>query len=200
MLNGGGNSLLFYQVKKVAGTWTVVQAGTETAAAGTGDALQKLTKIEQSQLQPQDSGVMNITLDQYQDNQAFTTFLKNYAWKQGAVASLPQVIFEDGVVEGGAGADGMLLAISHGPVNPDDGLRKIHCAVGSIAKSSGGSTQKNGEYIKPSVSFVGQTIDGDMSIVKELFDAALVDIATATNQTLDSGLGFDIFWLPKFTA
>lgn len=195
-LSGGGSSLYIYQIKKVAGVWTVVQGGTETAATGTGDALIHMDKIEQTQLQPQDDGTLNINLDQYKDDSQFSTFLKNYVWKAGAAATaLPKITLENGIVQGGSSASGMFLAVSHGPVHPTDG-RKVHVGVGSVAKSSGGSTFKADSYTKPGWSFVGSTIDDDLEIVKALFDAALVDTATATDQTLEGGLGHDIFWLP----
>lgn len=179
---GAPPKLVFYRVRKNTGgtAYEIVQPTGTTLAATEADAVHIITELEQSQLQPQDDGTFQIVLDNHDATPEFFDNLINpYARAvSGSTGTAPAAWKrQDGKErDGSVSASGdLLLAIPYGPLNSAT-TRLMYIALGGLAKSSGGAVYKDGEWIKPGVTFKSVGADFDLTILEDLFDGALLKL------------------------
>lgn len=136
-----------------------------------------------------DQGVATVTINQLQDDEAFNTFVENYARPTAGAAGTPEdITFEDGVsMLGAASAGTPLYIIIKGGVVSGTGTsvnkRKAFHMFGVAQKTSGSWNQSGNVYNKPTLSFVAQAVEGTITIASTYFTNVLV---TAASQTLNT--------------
>lgn len=133
-----------------------------------------------------DQGSATVTINQIQDDEAYYTFIENYAKPTAASAGTPEdITFEDGVAKlGAASANTALYIIVKGGIvtgtGTSVGKRKAFHMIGVAQKSSGSFNQSGNVYNKPTLSFVAQALEGTLTVASTYFSSVLVTAATQT--------------------
>jgi hypothetical protein len=179
MIHGGQNQIDIFRVQKnTGGTAYEILAditGTSVATANTDKAI-ALEEIEGTKPAFQEDGTVQMTLDQYQDNDDFLDFLDAINPPDEAPsANLPDVTLENGVKKIGSASGNKILIISYGGYSEDGTKLKVLAAFGAIKRTSGSYDQKADAYSKPTFEFVGVKTEFDLTIASALFDANVVD-------------------------
>lgn len=137
-----------------------------------------------------DQGVATVTINQLQDDEAFNTFIENYARPTAGAAGTPEdITFEDGVsMLGAASAGKTLYIIIKGGVVSGTGTsvnkRKAFHMFGVAQKTSGSWNQSGNVYNKPTLSFVAQAVEGTITIPATYFASVLT--TSSTSQVLNN--------------
>lgn len=189
MISGGKNQTDLYRVKEnTGGTDYEILSGLTGSGLATVRATHKaltLNELVDTKITPQDDGTLQVSFDNYQDDDAILDFLEAVnPPTASASGSLPDVTFENGVKRTGStsSSDSLVLLISYGATNEANTKAKVTVALGNIKRSSGAFSQKYDDYSKPTFEFVGVKAEYDLEIAAGLFDASIIDatdVATA---------------------
>jgi hypothetical protein len=189
MISGGKNQTDLFRVKKNTGeTDYEILSGLTGSTVATVRATHKaltLNELVDTKVSPQEDGTVQISFDNYQDDEAILDFLEAVNPPTASVSSgLPDVTFENGVKKTGStsSSDSLVLAISYGGNNEAGTKVKVTVALGNIKRTSGAFSQKYDDYSKPTFEFVGIKAEFTLEIAAALFDATIIDatdVATA---------------------
>jgi hypothetical protein len=179
MVHGGQNQIDIFRVaKNTGGTAYEILAditGTTVASANTDKAI-VMQELEDTKPSFQDDGTVQISLEQYQDDDNLLDFLDAINPPDEApAAELPDVTFENGVKKVGAASGSKVLIISYGAFSEDGTKIRMLVAFGSIKRSSGSFGSKADAWSKPTFEFVGTKCEFDLTIAAALYDAAVID-------------------------
>ena len=136
-----------------------------------------------------DQGVATVTVNQLSDDEAFYTFVENYARPTAASAGTPEdITFENGVSKLGAASAGtpLYIIVKGGVVTGSGtsvGKQKAFHMFGVAQKTSGSWNQSGNVYNKPTLVFAAQAIETPITIGSTYFASVLI---TAAAQTLNN--------------
>ncbi len=185
---GGGQSLTdWFRVRKnTGGTDYEILSGLtgETVATARTDKAFSLIELADTKPQFQDDGTVQISFDNYQDDEGLYDFLDAVnppASSSGA--SKPDVTLETGVKKlGSSGStDSLVLGLTYGAYSTDGTKIKCLASLGNIKKTSGSYGQKADDWSKPTFEFVGTIAEFDLEIAAGIFHSGVGGLIDATD-------------------
>jgi hypothetical protein len=168
-------------------------------AAGTSEI--KLVKVIKSDWTLNDDGSWEIPLDQTQDTEALTTFLKDY----GPVAGVSQseeegYEYEDSTTEGGGtgttDTSKYLAAVGYGGKGATK--RKLWIGIVVVGPGSGSYTQESKKSTKPKLSLRSVKAPADTTIAQAKFDHGTTTafrVTAPTTHTIEEGSYGEVVWM-----
>ena len=208
---GGGQSLTdWFRVKKnTGGTDYEILSGLtgETVAAARTDKAFSLIELADTKPQFQDDGTVQISFDNYQDDDDLYAFLEAVNPPgTSSGASKPDVTLETGVKKLGSSGSGdsLVLGLTYGAYSTDGTKVKVLASLGNVKKTSGSWGQKADDWSKPTFEFVGSIAEFDLEIAAGLFHSGVggivdaIDIATKIPK-IAKGAGFARKFVTKHT-
>lgn len=183
---GGKNLLDLFRFKINAGktAWVLQSKLTDTAAttpAPSEAALRIIGAIGSTKPQPQESGLVNLEVDQYEASDIWP-FLDKVAVPTTAGVR-PEKILEDKTRIGGAGSsDEIVVAVSYLFYDNDTTPTKIfvYPIAGDIDKTSGSFSTSGEDYVMPTLKLTGKAVPyADLEIPAACFDSSLVTVSAA---------------------
>lgn len=202
MLFGGACRTDFYRLRINSGAYEIRNLANSAAVTDTtGIALSVEGYTEQTALQYQSDGTIKGVLDNYNVTAAMNTSLKTLARKPATAAgNTPTAIaMEHGIKKGGSDAISVpdLLFITYGPSGEGATKRWMHWGVCNLDMSSGAPTYKDGQWIKPVITFNGKAAEYELTIPEELFEGTLVKLGSGGigDQVLAQYQNFASEWL-----
>jgi len=157
-----------------------------------------LTLLADSNIQPQEDGSLNMTLDNYEDTPDLNDQLMPFATPESVGTVKPEYKLETGVARGGAASGTkLLLAISYGGLETVSDKVKLTIGPGNLKATSGSHTQKADDYTKPTVEFDGNLPEANITVPSAVLDSRLV---TPSALTLYKEAGFYRKFLAKGTG
>lgn len=131
-----------------------------------------------------DTGLATITIEQIQDDQTFSDFIRTYA-PQSEGGGIEDILFEDGTQLLGAASGTQLLCVVKGGVQVGSDKTKVFACAGALSKASGSWSQSGNTYNRPSLVFTAAALEGDITLTSVLFSGMLT---TPVDKALDSDL------------
>lgn len=184
MLSGGQSKAVFYRVSDTGTAYAIKQLDGATDATTDADAsLTLLNEIENTQINPQEDGTLQVVWDNYQDDDALNTFLNTVAMPAASSSRLQEWYNEKGVKKGGSSSDNLVLVIIYGAYDSANDKYKMHYVLGVISPTSGSTNQASDQYSKPSLQLDGRHGDYSLTIPVGLQDDAIL---TAAEQVIAS--------------
>jgi hypothetical protein len=165
------NKVAFFRATYNGTNWSIYKTLTGTATAATpADAGYILTGlIEEGKYDYQEDGTLKVSWTQYNDDEAFYTFLDTVAPTTQSSGSRSSKNMEDGSKLSGDAASGNYVIMLAYTTVANNKVKTI-AAVGNIAKTSGSFGTKYDDWASPTLEFTSALASADLSIPAGLFD------------------------------
>lgn len=170
---------------------TVALTDGTTPSLGTGFALTITGEVVSANIQRQDTGQYDVSVDHVQDNQTLQTYLNAYI-DVVTSSAIGEVLFEDGVKEAASSSSNpkQLILVRGGLVaGASTGIRKLFVGPQRLKSSSGAYQQTAETWNHVSLEFEGFKLGGALT-VGSTYLTGLVTATTPTAIVLSTSLPY----------
>ncbi len=206
-INSGGGRCAFFRVSADHATIYSGTSGTTEATAASGAALVLGGTtgdgiVVQTDYSITETGELNIKINQTTLDDTSDAAVKVLVPRTSSSATVTTqtLIDETGRSIGGSASGGVhVLCLSYGGVISGGTKRMVYGAIGTLKKTSGGHSQKAGDWVAPGFEFVSVPClaASGLTIAADLFVADLIDVATITDPVLGYKYYYDRFFLTE---